>query len=56
LCRKAEDGFYTAVGEVLAALLPIERAQHHVSAPRLPLQPAMIEQLEEQSGRAGCSV
>jgi len=55
LRRKAEDGFYAAVGEVLAALLPMERAHLHVAAPRLPLQPALIEQPEEQSGCVGCA-
>jgi TorA maturation chaperone TorD len=53
--RKAEQGFYFAVGQVLAALIPQERARLDVSAPRLPLEPALIERPEEQSGCVGCS-
>jgi TorA maturation chaperone TorD len=55
LRRKAGSGFYAAVGEVLAALLPLERARLQVSAPRFPLAPALIEQPEEQAGCAGCA-
>ncbi|HZT81652.1 MAG TPA: molecular chaperone TorD family protein [Gemmataceae bacterium] len=55
LRRKAGSGFYAAVAEVLAALLPLERARFGVLPPRLPLQPALIERPEEQSGCAGCT-
>jgi len=55
LRRKTGSGFYAAVGEVLAALLPLERARLRVAAPRFPLEPALIEQPEEQPGCASCA-
>lgn len=55
LRRKAGSGFYAALAGVLAALLPLERARLGVDAPRLPLQPALIERPEEQAGCVGCS-
>jgi TorA maturation chaperone TorD len=55
LRRKAERGFYAAVSEALAALLPAERARLGVPAPRLPLRPALIERPEEQAGCGGCA-
>ena len=54
LRRKAERGFYLAVGQVLAAFMPIERVRLGVAAPHLPLQPALIERPEEQTGCSGC--
>jgi TorA maturation chaperone TorD len=54
LRRKAGEGFYAAVGEVLAAFLPAERGRFDVPAPRTPLQPAFIERPEEQAGCASC--
>lgn len=56
LRRKAEDGFYAAVAQVLAAFLPVERARCDVPAPRLPLQPVPIERPEEQPECLGCAV
>jgi TorA maturation chaperone TorD len=38
LRRKAEYGFYEAVGRALAALLPIERSRHGIKAPLMPLE------------------
>jgi TorA maturation chaperone TorD len=55
LRRKAGSGFYTAVAQVLAAFLPAERARLGVAAPRLPLQPTLIERPEEAAGCAGCA-
>jgi TorA maturation chaperone TorD len=54
LRRKADGGCYGALGQVLGALLPLERSRFGVEAPRLPLQPALIERPEEQSGCAAC--
>jgi TorA maturation chaperone TorD len=54
LRRKAGDGFYAAIGEILAAFLPAERSRFDVPAPRTPLQPALIERPEEQAGCASC--
>jgi TorA maturation chaperone TorD len=54
LRRKAERGFYLAVGQVLAAFMPIERARLGVAAPYLPLQAALIERPEDQTGCSGC--
>jgi TorA maturation chaperone TorD len=54
LRRKAGDGLYAAVGDVLAAFLPVERDRFDVPAPRMPLQPALIERPEEQAGCAEC--
>jgi TorA maturation chaperone TorD len=53
LRRKAGTGFYAALAQVLAALIPAERARFQVAAPRLPLQASLIEGPEE---RAGCCV
>src|SRR5262249_17020223 len=55
LRRKAGCGFYAAVAQVLLALAPLERARFGVAAPRLPLQPALIERPEEQAGCTACS-
>jgi TorA maturation chaperone TorD len=55
LRRKAGGGFYEVVGRVLAAFVAIERQRFGIPAPRLPLQPALIERPEEQSGCAGCA-
>jgi TorA maturation chaperone TorD len=54
LRRKADGDFYGAIGQVLGALLPLERGRFGVAAPRLPLQPALIERPEEQSGGEAC--
>jgi TorA maturation chaperone TorD len=55
LRRKAGRGFYRAVGHVLAAFMPLERARLGVEVPRVPLQPALIERPEEQTGCTGCT-
>jgi TorA maturation chaperone TorD len=55
LRRKAERGFYWVVGQILAAFLPSERARLGVAVPRLPLQPALIERPEEQTGCSECT-
>jgi TorA maturation chaperone TorD len=55
LRRKAGGGFYAALGEVLAALLPVERGRLGALPPRLPLQAAVLERPEEQAACAGCS-
>jgi TorA maturation chaperone TorD len=54
LRRKAGQGFYAAAGQVLAALLPVERARFGVEVPRMPLQAALIERPEEQAGCTAC--
>jgi TorA maturation chaperone TorD len=55
LRRKAGRGFYAALGRVLAALMPIERARFGVSPPRWPLRPAPIAPPEEDVACAGCA-
>jgi TorA maturation chaperone TorD len=55
LRRKAGTGFYAAAAGLLAALLPLERGRLGVDAPRLPLQPTLIERPEERAGCAGCA-
>jgi TorA maturation chaperone TorD len=55
LRRKAGGGFYAAAADVLAALLPAERARLNVPAPRQPLKPAPIERPEEQPECGGCA-
>jgi TorA maturation chaperone TorD len=55
LRRKAGDGLYAALGSFLAAFLPTERDCFQIDAPRLPLEPALIERPEEQTGCATCS-
>lgn len=55
LRRKAVDGCYATLGCLLAALVPAERGRLNIPAPRLPVQPALIERPEEQAGCAGCS-
>jgi TorA maturation chaperone TorD len=54
LRRKAGDGFYAAVSQVLAALLPLERALLDVAAPRRPVALATVERPEEEPGCDGC--
>jgi TorA maturation chaperone TorD len=56
LRKKAGGGFYAAVAEVLAALIPAERGWLGVEALRAPLQPNVIERPEEQAGCAGCAL
>jgi TorA maturation chaperone TorD len=55
LRRRAGGGFYAALGQVLAALMPAERLRSGVAAPRLPLRAAAVEAPEEQAGCAACS-
>ena len=55
LRRKGEGGYYTSVGRVLAALIPAERVRLAVPAPRVPIQPILIERPEEQPGCASCA-
>ncbi len=55
LRRKAGEGFYAAVGEALAALIPAERGHLGVDTPAAPAaRPNPIELLEEPSACAGC--
>jgi TorA maturation chaperone TorD len=54
LRRKAGGAFYAAVGELLAALVPLERTRFEIPAPRIPLSPAFIERPDEQSGCNEC--
>jgi TorA maturation chaperone TorD len=54
LRRKAGEGFFAALGNVLAAFVAAERVGFGLPAPRLPLQPALIERPEEQSGCLSC--
>jgi DMSO reductase family type II enzyme chaperone len=53
LRRKAGTGFYAALGQILGAVVPAERGHLGIAAPRLPLQPMLIEGPEEQAGCAG---
>jgi TorA maturation chaperone TorD len=57
LRRRAGSGFYAAVADLLAALMPVERQRFHVPAPRSPLEPTILAKPEdEQSGCAGCAL
>lgn len=53
LRRRAREGFYHAVGQLLAALWPLERDRYGIPPPRLPLQVQLIEKPEEQGGCVG---
>ena len=53
LRRKAGGGYYSALGQVLAALIPVERHHLHVAAALKPAQPDLIEPPEEQAGCSG---
>jgi TorA maturation chaperone TorD len=55
LRRKAGDGLYALVAQALAAFLPLERRRFNLPAPRVPVQPNLIERPEEQSGCTGCT-
>ncbi len=55
LRRRAVGGFYAALGQVLAALMPAERLRFGVESPRLPRRAALIEAPDEQTGCAACS-
>jgi TorA maturation chaperone TorD len=55
LRRKAAGGLYTALGNFLAAFVPLERARWSVAPPRLSVQPQLIERPEEQEACTGCS-
>lgn len=54
LRRKAGDGLYAALADVLAALLPTERARLDVPPPRVPLQAVLVERPEEQPDCSAC--
>jgi TorA maturation chaperone TorD len=54
LRRKADHGLYHALARVLAALIPAERQLLGIDPPFQAVQPALIEQPEEQSGCSGC--
>jgi TorA maturation chaperone TorD len=54
LRRKSGGGFYAAVGELLAALVPLERRRFEIPAPRIPLSPAFIERPDEQADCNEC--
>jgi TorA maturation chaperone TorD len=56
LQRKAGSGLYAALGEVLAALVPLERYRFGLPAARVPLQATLIERPEEQAGCTGCAL
>jgi TorA maturation chaperone TorD len=53
LQRRAGGGFYAAVAELLAALLPLERARFGVPAPRASLHLPVVTVEEEMAGCAG---
>jgi TorA maturation chaperone TorD len=55
LRRKAGTGLFAILANVLAALVAAERVRYGLPAPRLPLQPALIERPEEQSGCLSCA-
>ena len=55
LRRKAAGALYAAVGQVLAALLPVERGRFGIPPPRVPLRATLIEPPEQQAGCAGCT-
>jgi TorA maturation chaperone TorD len=54
LRKKAGGGLYTAIADVLAALVPAERSRFGLPAPEGRRQPLSIEQPEEQAGCASC--
>ncbi len=54
LRRRAGDGFFVAVGELLAAFMPLERQRFGAPAPRLPMEAPVTAPPEEPSGCAGC--
>ena len=47
---KAERGLYAALGQTLAALLPLDRARFDVPAPMMPLEARVVELPDECSG------
>jgi TorA maturation chaperone TorD len=54
LRRKAASGFYAAVANVLAAIVPAERALLGILPATKPAQPELIENPEEQTGCTAC--
>jgi hypothetical protein len=56
LKHRAGTGAYAALGQVLAALWPLERTRLGVAAPRLPLQAAVEEAPEEAGACGACTV
>lgn len=50
LRRKAEKGLYAAVGELLAAFVPIERTRLGIAPPGVPHEPRSCEPTEECQG------
>jgi TorA maturation chaperone TorD len=52
--QKAGGGFYAAVAEALAALMPAERARLRVAAPRMPLR-SSGDLADDEAECAGCS-
>lgn len=57
LRRRAGEGIFVVVGELLAAFMPQERRRFGAPAPRLPMataKPPEPEESEEASGCAGC--
>jgi TorA maturation chaperone TorD len=54
LRRRAGGGFYAALGQVLAALIPVERHRLGVDTPSVPARPSSTEGPEEPAGCAGC--
>ncbi|MBX7105760.1 MAG: molecular chaperone TorD family protein [Gemmataceae bacterium] len=55
LRRKADTGPYAALGYLLAAFMPLERARLGVKAPQMPVRPRSVEPPEAQSGCEGCT-
>lgn len=55
LRRHGGAGFYTAVGRVLAALIPVERGRLGVDTPSVPARPSPGPPAEESDGCAGCA-
>jgi TorA maturation chaperone TorD len=55
LRHRAESGLYAAVGELLAAFLPIERARFGIEPPRCPVEPTPEPPEDSRAGCSGCA-
>lgn len=55
LRRKGEDSFYTRIGEILAAFLPIERQRWQIAPPRVPLLTSTVKEETAETECAGCA-
>jgi TorA maturation chaperone TorD len=56
LQHRAESGLYAAVGELLAAFLPIERVRFGLEPPRCPVEPTPEPPEDPRSGCSGCAL